>query len=77
MSGQGIGDPLAYLVDQSQVLLTVLCTVLAATEVKPKKLRVTVIDDHGEHQDITMFQLMRDYENLLKRYKEQLDGVTQ
>ena len=77
MSNQSLAEPLAYLVDQSQVLLTVLCTVLAATEVKPKKLRVTVIDDNGDHQDITLFQLMRDYENILKRYKEQLNGVTQ
>ena len=77
MSNQSLAEPLAYLVDQSQVLLTVLCTVLAATDVKPKKLRVTVIDDNGDHQDITLFQLMRDYENILKRYKEQLNGVTQ
>lgn len=70
-------NPLEDLVCKSQMVLTVMRTVLASTDIKPKKLRVTLIDDSGEHQDITLHDLLNGYDNTLATYKELIHGITQ
>lgn len=77
MSDQDIRDPLEHLLDKSQMLITVMRTVIQATDIKPKKLRVTLIDEDGEHKDITLHELMQDFDDTIKGYKGAIHGITQ
>lgn len=70
-------NPLEDVVGKSQIVLGVMRTVLSATDIKPKKLRVTMIGDDGQHIDITLHDLLNGYEQTLKTYKELIHGVTQ
>lgn len=70
-------EPIDHLLDQSQMMLTVFRTVIQATDIKPKSLRVTMIDEKGDHYDVTLHELMSGYEKILNGYKETIHGIPQ